>query len=280
MLRYLGTGLRNYAHNPIRAGRRGLWEFQAVLSGRIAWTTAAGPSRYGCVDRRLWLFPPNYTHGWTGDGDPAEVVVFHYPWIPDGLDRVAYEDGPLTMPLTDGQIDHLRRFGQIAGEHLRRPRASSTSRHLFVLAWLSQMMWDSIGDRQLANPREMDRQRVEDALSWYRQHLYLAPTVQEVAEAVFCSLAHLRRLFHQHCHCSPAQALLQQRLRRAQELISAGSMSLAAVAKESGFRSQAVFTRVFKSNCGVAPSRWRSQTTHRSGSLRQTYSAVPHRQDP
>lgn len=265
MLRYLGTGGRDYAATPIRVGRRGWWEFQAVLAGRINWTTEAGASRDGVRGKRLWLFAPDCAHGWTGDGHTAEVVVFHYPWLPDGLERVARDEGPLSVALNQQAITTLRVFSQTAAEHLRRPRAASSSRHFYALGYLSTLIWDGIGDRHLADPRALDRQRVKDALAWYRQHLYLAPTVKQVAAAVFCSPAHLRRLFHQHCHCSPAQALLAQRLRRAEELITAGELSLGMVASESGFRNQAVFNRVFKAHSGLAPSVWRARRTHRSG---------------
>lgn len=265
MLRYLGTGQRDYAANPIRPSRRPWWEFQAVLSGRIAWTTAAGISHQGYSGPQMWLFAPAELHGWTGDGSSAEVVVFHYPWLPDGLQQTMKDGEPLTLPLSQAAVSTLRELSQVAVEHLRRPRASSASRHLYALGSLCTLIWDGIGDRQLAAPREMDQQRVADALAWYRQHLYLAPTVEEVAEAVFCSPAHLRRLFHEHCQCAPAQALLTQRLHRAQELLSAGELSMGGVAQESGFRHQAVFNRVFKAHYGVPPSQWRARQIHRNG---------------
>lgn len=266
MLRYLGTGQRDYAAKPIRPGRRGWWEFQAVLSGRIAPMDEQGRQVDEMSGPRLWLFAPEYIHGWLGDGEWCTVAVFHFSWVPEGVERLLLAQGPVAMALNAEQVEQLAQWSIELAEHLRRPRASSPAHHLRVLSGLCCMLWQGVGDRNVQDPREADRQRVEDALHWYRQHLYQAPTVEDVAKVIYCSPAHLRRLFHQHRGCSPASALLRCRLQRAQELVEAGDLPLKTVASEAGFRSQEVFTRVFRQTYGQSPSRWRQRQRHRDAS--------------
>ncbi|TVR47011.1 MAG: AraC family transcriptional regulator [Planctomycetota bacterium] len=263
MLRYLGTGQRNYAQRSIRPDRRAWWEFEAALSGHIYPILDGGVAADTGQGARLWLFPPQIIHGWMGNGQVAEVVVFHFSWVPEGIERGLCSQGPVSMPLTVEQVQSIRASSALAKEHLQRPRASSQSHFMRIAAELCCLLWEHLGDRPLDNPREVDRQRVEDALQWYRQHLYLSPSVDAVAQAAFCSPAHFRRLVHAHRGCSPLQALASIRLRRAEGLIEAGDLPLKAIAQEAGFRSHEVFSRSFAQHYGVSPSRWRDRRRHR-----------------
>ena len=75
-------------------------------------------------------------------------------------------------------------------------------------------------------PTEHQSLRVSAAMEWYHNHMHFRPSLEEVAEAVFCSVSHLRRLFHAVHGRSPHAVLADARFARAYELLNEDRYSL------------------------------------------------------
>ncbi|MNN10310.1 Exoenzyme S synthesis regulatory protein ExsA [compost metagenome] len=56
---------------------------------------------------------------------------------------------------------------------------------------------------------------------------------------------------------SPTRYVLQRRIRHAQLLLKTTGLTLAAIAHECGFASQAHFTGAFKAATGTTPAKFR-----------------------
>jgi AraC family transcriptional regulator, alkane utilization regulator len=82
-------------------------------------------------------------------------------------------------------------------------------------------------------------------------------TVDELARKVGLSRSALAQRFTDLLGQPPMQYLARWRLQvAAQELLS-GSKSLAAVAEQVGYESEAAFNRAFKREFGTPPAYWR-----------------------
>ena len=257
MLCYLGSGERHYAKNPVRAYRRPYWEFQAVLSGRIALQTETGD---GPLRRnRLWLSAPRHLHGWTGEpGRAAEIVVFHFLRIPEPLAKKIPDKSQVEIPLTPRQADRLHQLAAAVSESLQRPGPEMLLRHEHALLELSLLIFES--DRSLAVVSEdAARFRVQKALDWFSEHLPSNPSLDEVARAAGSSGSHLRRHFHEVLEASPKKIFDQLRFHRAMELMADPDMKLSTVCEACGFESASAFSRAFKKKYGVSPDRWRGR---------------------
>jgi len=69
--------------------------------------------------------------------------------------------------------------------------------------------------------------------------------------------SHFCRIFKKATGITPHQYVMKARLDRAQELLGASDLSIAAIAESLGFTSQSHFTRAFRQYAGQTPSGWR-----------------------
>jgi AraC-like DNA-binding protein len=82
-------------------------------------------------------------------------------------------------------------------------------------------------------------------------------TVEELAREAGSSRTVLAERFHQVLGQAPIEYITCWRMQLASERIRAGSGSLAAIAADVGYDSEAAFSRAFKRVTGVTPGRWR-----------------------
>jgi AraC family transcriptional regulator len=256
MLIYLTEGRRQYGDRPVPPIRRSAWEFQAVVRGRCAPLLTG--RQLSLQRRTLWLFAPDYVHGWRGQpGESCSVVVFHFDRVPAILREIVGEAGWLSLSLKREGIDSIEQLGWQLSDGYRRGDAidvleqerAAIDLALFVLRQMNLPV--TLGPPQLA------ARRVEAGLAWYADHMAARPTVEEVAGAVGVSAPHLRRLFHRSRGMSPLQAMREIQLQRVCELLSHSDMSLSAIAEVCGFSAQSVLSRTFRQSFKVSPSQWR-----------------------
>lgn len=102
-------------------------------------------------------------------------------------------------------------------------------------------------------------QRIARALDVVEQRLFderLAPA--DLARAAAFSPWHFHRVFHALTGETPASYLRKRRFAEICRRLCATDASLAALALDCGFGSQATFTRAFTREIGVSPGRYRS----------------------
>lgn len=85
----------------------------------------------------------------------------------------------------------------------------------------------------------------------YSQELSL----KQLSRAACLSPYYFQRLFLENTGVSPHEYLVQVRIKKARELLSAGH-GIAGVALETGFVDQSHFTRCFKGTTGITPGSY------------------------
>jgi len=83
-------------------------------------------------------------------------------------------------------------------------------------------------------------------------------TIQKLARDVGLSRSMLAERFAELVGMPPMHYLAKWRMQIAAGLLSAGSVNLATVAAETGYGSEAAFSRAFKKMVGKPPSAWRA----------------------
>lgn len=254
MLRYVSVGERAYGEHPWAPHTRHSWEFQAVLSGRCA---AWLPGRRVWRERTLWLFPPDCIHGWIGEpGATCRVCVIHVPTVPDLLRVLAEERGHLEVALDDASAARLEAIAARAGAIAAGdPRAGLLGDA--VLAELALLVADRLPPALLRRfaPAPDPERLVADALAWYAERMAESPGVAEIAQAMRVSPAHLRRLFMRVRGESPLAACTGLRLRRIDELARDRTLTLAGIARLTGFASASALSHAYHAARGVPPGR-------------------------
>lgn len=100
-----------------------------------------------------------------------------------------------------------------------------------------------------------------DAITQYMQS-NLSDTemsVKKLALACGISEVHFRRLFEKIYHTSPSKYLNALRIRRAKELLTEKSYSMAQISEKCGFRNQYYFSKAFKALTTLTPSEYKSR---------------------
>ena len=81
--------------------------------------------------------------------------------------------------------------------------------------------------------------------------------VDDLADLVKLSTSHFCRAFKTSFSASPHAYIVQQRVQRAQEIMSTTGSPLSQIALDCGFADQAHLSRVFRRLTGLTPNAWR-----------------------
>lgn len=92
-----------------------------------------------------------------------------------------------------------------------------------------------------------------------RDNLAEGMDVPAIAQHAGMSVATLTRRFRSHMRLSPGEFLAQLRISKACRLLSDSPMSVIEVAIECGYDSPSAFTRAFRRQMKMAPTRYRQQ---------------------
>lgn len=109
------------------------------------------------------------------------------------------------------------------------------------------------------DPRALAPRRLRRALDFMAARLGEDIGIAEIAEAAGLSAYHFARAFRAATGLPPYRYLTESRIARAQTLMRTTELSLAQIAFECGFGSQAQFTTMFSRIVGMPPGRWRAE---------------------
>lgn len=93
---------------------------------------------------------------------------------------------------------------------------------------------------------------LQRAIDYMRHHLNVDDTIADVADKVYCSESHLRRLFDQYLGDSPRNYWLKLKIDHAMQMLSDGA-SVGRVVQATGFSSRRGFDKAFIRMVGISP---------------------------
>jgi AraC family transcriptional regulator len=101
----------------------------------------------------------------------------------------------------------------------------------------------------------LPRSKLVRAVEYIQDQLDTDLTVSRIAQAVYMSPHHFKRLFKQSTGQSPYQYVVEARVRKAKELLTTGEFTISEAAFHVGFADQSHLTRHFKRVFGLPPKR-------------------------
>lgn len=122
-----------------------------------------------------------------------------------------------------------------------------------VSLWLGQLRWGDEPDR-VARIRRFVHLRSHEPIR-----------LADLAKYLSLSSSRTAALVRQYLGQSFQDALLAERLRRAQTLLTHTNRSVKEIAQRVGFNSEYYFNRAFKKTIGHPPGRWRRRGTPTAG---------------
>ncbi len=230
---------------------------QREVRGRVGSRWAPGHSHPGLVT----TLPPNQGSTWAVHGE-LDAVTFHLNETPlrelvpepsrfrEMLRRVDFR-----FARSDPWLQRL--CGELVAE-LSNPRE--------VGSLYADRLADVLGLRLLLPPREQHETTrtgglAPHALRKVRERLEAAiadgVSLESLAETAGLSRFHFARAFRESTGESPHAYLTRLRLERARELLHQSSRSIAVIAAEAGFSSQAHLSSVFRKHFRETPGAFR-----------------------
>jgi AraC-like DNA-binding protein len=112
---------------------------------------------------------------------------------------------------------------------------------------------------QRAGGEDPQRQRLDAATQWLREHFRDDLDLQVLARHVGCAPHYLSRLFKRHGGKTLSRKLREIRIDHAADLLRDGNANVTEAAFEVGYSSLSHFTKAFVAEKGVRPSEWRGR---------------------
>ncbi|MCX7787962.1 MAG: AraC family transcriptional regulator [Spirochaetes bacterium] len=257
MILYWNEGKRWYGKNPIPVYRRVGWEFQLFLSGTCRLLKADG-SYVPVEPGTLWVFPPTTPHGWGGDPTSAcEIRVVHFARVREPLGEICSRNRWLQRSLKEDQI---KRLVTLFDETGKAHQENSSLLELHAERLLIELSFIVLpDDLKVGKPNHLayEERIVFGAISYFRDHMHEAVTIEQVAKAVSISPSHLRRLFHKVKGVSPRRLFQEERFHRAEEMLKETNYTMNRIAIDCGFESGSSFIRTFHRKYGMTPKDFR-----------------------
>ncbi|MBB3775252.1 AraC-like DNA-binding protein [Erythromicrobium ramosum] len=224
-------------------------------------------------------------HCWRYDGKSAAHYITRrgsLAFVPAGYRRLIDVSGPIgsmTISLPKGLLGQL---DDRQGNHASEPFGNYENAELATLVhMLAQEISapgfasDLIIDGLLCAINGSMMRRSTGASPEVIDHIYISParlakvmeyieysamrkvTLAELAEIANLSVYHFARVFKRQTGMTPYQAITVKRMDLSRRLLASGEKTIAEVAIECGFSSQASFTTAFGKYMGMTPGRYR-----------------------
>lgn len=207
----------------------------------------------------------------------------HLSFIPAGMPLWSRIDEPMTIRHLDIHFDAKALAGRLGEEvdleRLSTPRLRFTDERLMGIARLiaaecldPDAHHDLYGDglmlalfidlMQLGRTQARKRGalapwQVKRVTDFIEANCLRSVRLQELAELTELSQSYFSHAFKAATGLAPYQWHMQARLRKVQEMLAAGEMTLTEIAVTAGFADQAHLTRVFRRTLGQTPGAWR-----------------------
>ena len=100
-----------------------------------------------------------------------------------------------------------------------------------------------------------------EVIAYINDHYLSDISLASIAENFFLSKEHLSRLFKKETGQNLFSYIMQLKLDEAKRLLQTTDMTLDEIAGHLSFSNGNYFSKVFKKNCGLSPTEYRSQKT-------------------
>jgi len=192
------------------------------------------------------LVPPGarFEHRWPGPDCVHYFAIF-------GLSRAGGTSVSISALL------HLGESFEAFNDSLEPVIYGATTRPLRAAVRLWDLLWSLAGLPEGASSNPDPHSAVLRAHRWMQDHPAEVLRLPQLAAHCGVSGNHLIRLFRKAHGIGPTAWHRRQRLRRAEQLLRHSSLSVKAVAAETGFSDLQQFNKLVRKSCGTAPRNLR-----------------------
>lgn len=101
---------------------------------------------------------------------------------------------------------------------------------------------------------------VEHVMEWIEKHYKEEFVLDQLASELHLSPYHISHIFREEMGCTITDFITVRRLKEACLLLSSTELSIQAIGKKVGLKSDSYFSHLFKKNIGMTPKQYRSSS--------------------
>jgi AraC family transcriptional regulator len=270
----ISAELRSHPQGIIASHSARDTELMLLLRGRSRITRAAGAIRQTSLAApgMLWLTPAGSREELIEVSAPLPEALhvflpasqFSSRVLGDGgqsvdIDSLRYEGGfrdPLLEPILRSLLMEMQaptRYGALLADGLASTLAAR------LIQKYAGLSCDS--SRALSAGKGLDPRRLKRVCEFIDANLERELRLDQLAQVACLSQYHFARAFKKATGYTVHHYLTRMRLERARKLLAANESSIADIAFQCGFSSQANFTKVFVRSLDISPGRYRRACT-------------------
>ncbi|MEF3307071.1 AraC family transcriptional regulator [Paenibacillus sp. GYB003] len=163
----------------------------------------------------------------------------------------------------------IRLLFQLYGEAKSGRLGGAVDQSVRIYEWLLNA-WDEAGRAGKSEPPP-HAEAFSDAIRFMKEHYGRAIALQDIADAEKLSKYHFCKQFRRVVGMSPVAYLNKVRMEEAVSLLSTTSLSIADVARMTGFETPGYFAKVFKRLVGGTPTEYRESKHEPASSVMRIY---------
>lgn len=229
-----------------------------ILSGKGCYR--AGGTSFFLQKGDAFLIHPGETTFYEADRE----APWEYAWIGfGGKDCLAllsscafFEHGYVFRHTSDPTAS--RRFHQIRSTlfDLLRCFESECANPLELLGYF-YLILSQMGYPEKKQPQNQEEAYLQKALDYLHNNYSYPVSIQQLARQIGIDRSYLYKLMERNFQLSPQQYLIEYRLMKAREMLTATSRSITEIAYSCGFKDSPSFCRMFKKRTGLSPGTFR-----------------------
>ena len=162
----------------------------------------------------------------------------------------------ITRFCTEGGMPMEEAF-RLSDEYIRRMDCCNNIAGIVYVH--DQMALDFVCRMRRLRKNVASSKQVADAIAYIYIHIMDRITINELAEAVSISPAHLSRIFKQETGISVSEYIRQRKIDMAKNLLRFSNYDFVEIAAMLSYSSQSHFIQHFRSQVGMTPKTYRKQ---------------------
>lgn len=105
------------------------------------------------------------------------------------------------------------------------------------------------------NTSESNDKRIDNIIKYINQNIFDSLYISDLADKCYLSESRFKHFFKEVTGIPPAEYIIRQKIKKAEELLSNNEYSIKDIAYDLGFSSPAYFSTVFKQYTGYSPTQ-------------------------
>jgi AraC-like DNA-binding protein len=189
--------------------------------------------------------------GTNNPNDPLLVTAVHFDFLDENR-----------KPITPQQVRFHHHFNRMQFFDSLLKRIENAWRFIRmdqVETWLKACLTEfmDIDTQKVSAPLSSEEMIIKAICEEISEDPSQQYTLSEFAQRTHCSSRHFNRLFKQYIGLSPQEYILTMRLETAKDILLSSSLSISRIAELVGFNDIYYFSKWFKAETGLPPSKYR-----------------------